>query len=99
MAARPNTKRTLEYGMRLAENHTERLDQAIVQAQTVLEENPLLTKTEIRTYEESIKAAKQMKKLFARITTINLPKGDTATPRRGRGRPSHAELRRYRRRK
>ena len=91
MAARPNTKRTLEYGVRLASNHLDRLDQAIAQATSVISENPLLTSDEIATYKESVKTAKQMYKLFWKISMLSLPKGDTATPRRGRGRPSNAE--------
>ena len=92
MAARPNTKRTLEYGVRLAENHAERLDQAIVQAETLLVENLVLTPSEVKVYQASVKAAKKMKALLQRVSAITLPKGDTATPRRGRGRPSRVEL-------
>lgn len=92
MAARPNTKRTLEYGVRIAENHCERLDLAIAQAEAVIEENQVLTAAEVRMYRESVKAAKQMKKHLLKVTQMTLPKGDTATPRRGRGRPSKKEL-------
>lgn len=92
MAARPNSKRTLEYGVRLATNHLARLDDMIEMSQRALDENRLLTPEDVYAYKQCIRAGKKQATQFRKILQIAIPDVDTATTRRKRGRPSKEEL-------
>ena len=92
MAARPNTLRTLEYGVRLAENHIKRLNEMIAMVERALDDNRLLTPEDINTYKQSIRAAKKQLTACTKLGEVEIPKGSTSTQRKTRGRPSKAEL-------
>lgn len=92
MAARPNSRRTLEYGHRIAGKHIQRLEDMILMTEKALAENKLLTPAEVQAYKECVKHARKQVTLFQKVETLGVPAVDTATVRRKRGRPSKAEL-------
>jgi hypothetical protein len=92
MAARPNTLRTLEYGVRIAVNHTTRLNDMVSMAERALQDNQLLTPEDISVYKQSIRIAKKQLTLCAKLAELAIPTGSTSSKRKTRGRPSKAEL-------
>jgi len=92
MAARPNSQRTLEYGLRLATNHLTRLDEMMEMTERALEENRLLSPEDVTAYKACLRAGKKQRTQFRKVLDIALPAVNTATTRRKRGRPSKAEL-------
>jgi hypothetical protein len=92
MAARPNSLRTLEYGVRLASNHLDRLEEMIEMTERALEHNRLLSPEEHKGYKTCVQVAKKQRAQFRKVLEIELPDVDTTTTRRKRGRPSNAEL-------
>ncbi len=93
MAARPNTRRTLEYGQRIASNQIGRLVEMISMAEFVISTNHLLTPKDVQAYKTCVATGKKQLDFFRRIARIKVPSVNTATARRRkRGRPSNAEI-------
>lgn len=92
MAARPNTARTLNYGVTLAETQRERLTRAVEMAEYALSTNKLLSAAEVTAYKTAITIANKQFTLFGKILELDIPRGLIPTTKRRPGRPSAKEL-------
>jgi len=92
MAARPNTARTLQYGVTLADTQIERLQRAVQMAEYAIETNKLLTSDEIASYKEAASLCKKQSVLFNKILELKIPSNLIPATSRRPGRPSAKEL-------
>jgi hypothetical protein len=91
MAARPNTTRTIAYGVRIARMQVARLTDAVAKAENAIATNALLTKEEIELYKSYIKLCNKQVRQFTDIASLEVPSAPKATKRKP-GRPSFADL-------
>jgi len=92
MAARPNTTRTLQYGLSLADVQCDRLTRAIAMANFALANNKLLTNEEIAAYKTAINLARKQQAIFEKVSTLTVPADLIPPTKRRPGRPSAKEL-------
>lgn len=99
MAARPNPFSSLRVCIQLAKNSVRRITAAVESTQLALETNSRLTPAEQAAYTNAIETALQMKDSFEKVSEMELPAPPRGRAPRKIGRPTNADVERWKARK